>query len=127
MLPLLNITTRYQYYNSQIDYPWQVSLEFINHYAIWHLTLKQTGFIMLEKCSSKCLPEPNVSWFGELQTLGPKLPKKYEWQKFWKNKHQNRNKHIAIYHCTKFRSIWRTLDFGTKFGQKVWMERILKK
>ena len=51
---------------------------------------------------------------------------KYEWKEFWKNKHQNVNKHMTIYLCTKFQSIWRTSDFGTKVAPKIWMKRILK-
>ena len=43
-------------------------------------------------------------------------PKKYELQNF--EKFQIRNKDIAMYPCTKFQSIWRTLVFGTKFVQK---------
>ena len=31
-----------------IDHSWQLPLEFINHYTIRQLTLKQKGFIMLE-------------------------------------------------------------------------------
>ena len=38
---------------------------------------------------------------------GIKLAQKYEWLKFWKNKHQN----------TTFQSIWRTSGFGTKFAR----------
>ena len=30
------------------------------------------------------------------------FPKKYEWQKFWKNKHWIRNEDIAMYPRTKF-------------------------
>ena len=29
--------------------------------------------------------------------------------------------------CTKFKSIWRISGFGTKFAQKIWMRKILKK
>ena len=75
----------------------------------------------------QCTPLWNFSHFVELQIMGRNLPQKYDWQKNWKNKHQNWNKHIAIYICTNFQSIWITLDFGTKFAQKVWMKRILKK
>ena len=50
--------------------------------------------------------------------MAPNLPKKHERQKFSENKHQNRNKHIAMYPCTKFHLIWRTSDFGKKFAQK---------
>ena len=35
-----------------------------------------------------------------------------------KNKHYSRDKHIAMYPCTKFQLIWRTSDFGTKFAEK---------
>ena len=51
--------------------------------------------------------------------MGPNLRKKYGWQKIWKNKHENRNKHIAMYACTKFQLIWRTSDFGTKFPKNM--------
>ena len=61
----------------------------------------------------------NFSHFVELQIMSPNLPKKYDWQKIWKNKHQNRNKHIAIYLCTKFQPIWRISDFGIKFAQNI--------
>ena len=50
-------------------------------------------------------------------------PKLYEWQKLWKNKRQNRNKHKEIYLSIKFLSIWRISDFATKFAQKYeWKE-----
>ena len=54
-------------------------------------------------------------------------PKIYEWiwifleKNLWilrKITHQNQNQHITICPCIKFQSIWRTLDFGTKFVQK---------
>ena len=31
---------------------------------------------------------------------------------------QCKNKHLAMYRCTKFQLIWRTSDFGNKFAQK---------
>ena len=70
---------------------------------------------------------PNSIQSEELQILGRNLPQNYEWKEFWKNKHQNRNKHMVIYLYSKFQSIWRTSDFGTKLVQKICMKRFLKK
>ena len=44
--------------------------------------------------------------------------RKYERQKFWKNKHSNCNKYKIIYLCAKSQSIWKTSDFETKFSKK---------
>ena len=44
-------------------------------------------------------------------------PKNYERQILQKITHQNRNQHITMCPCIKFQSIWRLLDFGTKFVQ----------
>ena len=37
---------------------------------------------------------------------------------FEKNKHLNRNKHIAIHPSTKYQSIRRNPDCGTRFAKK---------
>ena len=84
---------------------------------------------------------------------GIKLAQKYEWLKFWKNKHQNttfqsiwrtsgfgtkfawtnmNDKKIEkinnkIYLCTKFQSIWRTSHFQTKFARKNMNEKNFEK
>ena len=61
----------------------------------------------------QCTPLRNFRQFEEIQIMAPNLPQKLERQKFWRNKHSNRKKHIALYPCTKFHLIWRTSDFGT--------------
>ena len=48
MLQLSNIPTQYQYYNSQINHPWQLRLELFNDDVILQLTLKQSDFVILE-------------------------------------------------------------------------------
>ena len=84
---------------------------------------------------------------------GIKLAQKYEWLKFWKNKHQNttfqsiwrtsgfgtkfawtnmndkkfEKINNKIYLCTKFQSIWRTSHFGTKFAKKNMNEKKFEK
>ena len=64
-----------------------------------------------------------VSHFVEHQIMGPTFPKEHDWQKIWKDKHQNRSKHIAIYFCTNCQSNLRTLDFGTNSAKKCeWKE-----
>ena len=47
--------------------------------------------------------------------------------KFLKNRHENRNKHVAMYPCTKFQSIWKTSNFGTKFIQKNMSDKYFEK
>ena len=101
--------------------------------SIWRTSNFENIFAqkyMTDKCFEKvnikivitiqqCSPLRNFSHFVDFQIMGPNLPKKYDWQKIWKNKHQNRNKHIAIYLCTKFQPIWRISDFGIKFAQNI--------
>ena len=41
----------------------------------------------------------------------------HERQIIQKIAHENRNQHTTISPCIKFQSIWRTLDFETKFTQ----------
>ena len=38
---------------------------------------------------------------------------------FLKNKHQNRNKHVAMYPCTKFQSIWKLQTLGPNLSKKI--------
>ena len=61
--------------------------------------------------------------------MGLNLPNKnMADKKFEKNTHENNNKHITMYACTKFQLISRTAsDFGTKFPKKIRMTKILKK
>ena len=49
----------------------------------------------------------------------------HERQIIQKIAHENRNQHTTISPCIKFQSIWRTLDFETKFTQNY--DKILKK
>ena len=56
----------------------------------------------------QCTPVRNFSHFVGLQIMGPNLPKIMTGKNFEKNKHWNRNKHVAMYACTKFQLIWRT-------------------
>ena len=44
-------------------------------------------------------------------------PKVYERQILRTITHENRNQHITVCPFIKFQSIWRTLDFKTKFAQ----------
>ena len=39
-------------------------------------------------------------------------------KKLWKNKHQKRNKHTAMYPCNKFQLIWKTSDLGPNLPKK---------
>ena len=62
----------------------------------------------------------NFSKYGEQQILRWNLPKKiYDREILRKIAHQNRNRHIAICPCINYQLIWGTLDFGTKFAQKI--------
>ena len=45
--------------------------------------------------------------------------KKYTNKIFLKNKHQNRNKHVAMYPCTKFQSIWKLQILGPNLSKKI--------
>ena len=49
------------------------------------------------------------------------------WVTKFLDKHENCNKHIAMYPCSKFQLIWGTSDFGIKFAQETWMTKTLKK
>ena len=106
----------------------------------WQNVLKLNSTFKSYKAYSNAL-------LHQTSVCGTKLSQKYEWLKFWKNKHQNttfqsiwrtssfetkfawtnmndktnwknkqwnRNKHIAIYLCTKFQSIWRTSVYEWK-------------
>ena len=55
------------------------------------------------------------------------VPRIYERQILRKITHQNRNQHLTMFPIIKFQSIWRTLDFGTKFAQYYRNDKILKK
>ena len=41
--------------------------------------------------------------------------------------HENRDKHVAMSVCTKFQSIYKTSNFGTKFVQKNTSDKIFGK
>ena len=51
----------------------------------------------------------------------------YEQQILRKITRQNRSQYITMCPCIKFRSIWRILDFGTKFTQNYMNKIFLKK
>ena len=51
----------------------------------------------------------------------------YERQILRKITHQNRNQHVTMSPCIIFQSIWRTLDFGTKFALTYMNDKSLKK
>ena len=51
----------------------------------------------------------------------------YEREILRKITHENRNQHITMCPCIKFWSIWRILDFETKFAQYYMNDKILKK
>ena len=52
-------------------------------------------------------------------------PKIYEWQILRKITHQNCNQRITLCPCIRIKSIWRTLDFGTKYAQNYMNDNIL--
>ena len=54
-------------------------------------------------------------------------PNIYERQILRKITHENQNQHITMRHFINFQSVWRTLDFGTKFAQNYMNNKILKK
>ena len=89
----------------------------IEFQSIWRTLDFRTKFTQLyewqniEKINIKiviqCTPVRNFSQFENFKFWDEICLKKYDWQKIWKNKH-NRNKHTAMYPCTKFQSCCRT-------------------
>ena len=55
--------------------------------------------------------------FENIIDFRTRFAQNYMNDKFCNNK-QNHNKHVAMYPCMEFQSIWKTSNFGTKFFQE---------
>ena len=79
----------------------------------------------------KMFAKINIKILTIIQQSTPPIWRNKFAQKTWVtkflDKHENCNKHIAMYPCSKFQLIWGTSDFGIKFAQETWMTKTLKK
>ena len=68
-------------------------------------------------------PSTNFMSIWKKTDYGTKFAQKHEWQKFWKNKHHNRNKHIECTPAPNF-SWFRELQIlGPNLPKKMWMTK----